>query len=91
LDSAKPNALHSFQQQVQACMHIVTSVTLVQGRVVSGHLDALTEVQKKAVTAGALKVQRLAVSGAFHTELMEPARQALLQVRGWVAALLLEP
>jgi malonyl CoA-acyl carrier protein transacylase len=33
-----------------------------------------------AASAGALKVQRLAVSGAFHTPLMAPARSALAQV-----------
>jgi malonyl CoA-acyl carrier protein transacylase len=48
--------------------------------VVSGHVEALDEVQKLAAAAGALKVQRLAVSGAFHTNLMEPAKDALLQV-----------
>jgi hypothetical protein len=31
-----------------------------------------------------LQVARLSVSGAFHTSLMEPAREALMQVRGTV-------
>lgn len=32
------------------------------------------------IPAVALQVARLAVSGAFHTSLMEPAREALMQV-----------
>lgn len=57
------------------------SHVLVQGRVVSGHLDALEAVRDAATAQGALKAQMLAVSGAFHTPLMEPAREALTQVR----------
>ena len=48
-----------------------------QGRVVSGHLDALDLVAAAALEKGALKAARLAVSGAFHTRLMAPARAAL--------------
>lgn len=47
---------------------------------VSGHKDALDEVQKLATTKGALKATPLAVSGAFHTPLMQPAREALIKV-----------
>ncbi|KAI8476564.1 MAG: acyl transferase/acyl hydrolase/lysophospholipase [Monoraphidium minutum] len=47
------------------------------GRIVSGHHDALDLVQSEAVKRGALKAARLAVSGAFHTRLMAPARAAL--------------
>lgn len=47
----------------------------------SGHRDALDVVQASATAAGALKAAPVAVSGAFHTPLMEPARQALAQVR----------
>lgn len=43
-----------------------------QGRVVSGHDDALNLVQGAAIEAGALKAARLAVSGAFHTVRFEP-------------------
>lgn len=39
----------------------------IQGRVVSGHNDALNLVQAAALERGALKAQRLSVSGAFHT------------------------
>jgi len=51
-----------------------------QGRVCSGHKDALDEVQKLATAKGALKAQAVAVSGAFHTGLMSPAREAVLKV-----------
>ena len=50
-----------------------------QGRVVSGHKAALEEAQKLATTKGALKAVPVAVSGAFHTSLMAPARDALVE------------
>lgn len=53
---------------------------VLQGRVVSGHVAALDVVQEAAVKKGALKAARLAVSGAFHTPLMQPARDALVKV-----------
>lgn len=49
------------------------------GRVVSGHLDCLAIVEDMAKAKGALKTLPLAVAGAFHTKLMEPARQALVK------------
>jgi hypothetical protein len=52
----------------------------LQGRVVSGHVDALDRVSAAAAGLGALKVARLAVSGAFHTRLMAPAAAALTEV-----------
>ena len=39
------------------------------------------QVAKLAVEAGAMKAAPLAVSGAFHTPLMQPAREALVEVR----------
>jgi len=51
-----------------------------QGRVCSGHLSALGELKKMATAKGALKVQEVAVSGAFHTSLMDPAKAALEEV-----------
>lgn len=46
---------------------------------VSGHLSALDRLESAAVEAGAMKVIRLSVAGAFHTSLMEPAVEALTQ------------
>ena len=49
----------------------------VQGRVVSWHKSVLPEVQSQAIGQGAIKVALLAVSGAFHTSLMQPAQDKL--------------
>ncbi len=38
------------------------------------------QVAKLAIAAGAMKAVPLAVSGAFHTPLMQPAREALVEV-----------
>jgi hypothetical protein len=65
--------------QHNAAAAAVASI-LFQGRVVSGHSDALDVVSASAAALGALKVARLAVSGAFHTRLMAPARAALMEV-----------
>ncbi len=63
--------------------------TSAQGRVISGHVEALEAAEQLALGRGALKAARLAVGGAFHTPLMEPARLALLEVLGQVRAQLL--
>ena len=47
----------------------------------SGHTAALKLVSEAATAAGALKASMLAVAGAFHTDLMMPASQALTKVR----------
>lgn len=57
----------------------VANYLFPQGRVVSGHKTALEEAQKLATTKGALKAVPVAVSGAFHTSLMAPARDALIE------------
>ena len=44
---------------------------------VSGHISALDRLEPAALDAGAMKVVRLSVAGAFHTSLMEPAVEAL--------------
>lgn len=44
---------------------------------VSGHRTAIERLEPRALEAGAMKVVRLAVAGAFHTELMAPAVQQL--------------
>ena len=46
---------------------------------VSGHLSALDRLEPAATEAGAMKVVRLSVAGAFHTSLMEPAVESLEQ------------
>lgn len=43
------------------------------------------QVMRLAAAAGAIKVAMLAVSGAFHTPLMQPARDALVQVHSKAA------
>ncbi len=45
--------------------------------VVSGAEEAIAEVEKLGPEAGAMKCIRLAVAGAFHTELMKPADEKL--------------
>ncbi len=40
---------------------------------VSGHLSAIDRLEPMATAAGAMKVVRLSVAGAFHTSLMGPA------------------
>jgi [acyl-carrier-protein] S-malonyltransferase len=45
--------------------------------VVSGHLAACERVAQRAPEAGAMKAIPLAVAGAFHTSLMEPAVERL--------------
>ncbi len=44
---------------------------------VSGHNSAIDRMQPAALEAGAMKVIKLAVAGAFHTSLMAPAVAAL--------------
>lgn len=44
---------------------------------ISGYLSALDRADKLAVEAGAMKSVRLAVAGAFHTTLMQPAVERL--------------
>ena len=48
--------------------------------VVSGHTPACERVAEKATAAGAMKVIPLAVAGAFHTSLMQPAVERLRKV-----------
>ncbi len=56
--------------------------------VVSGTKAACAEVERLAPEMGAMKTIRLAVAGAFHTELMKPADQALEQA---LAGIMLKP
>ncbi|MCX7763389.1 MAG: ACP S-malonyltransferase [Bacteroidia bacterium] len=47
--------------------------------VISGEIAAVEEVMTRAKAAGAKLVKKLAVNGAFHSPLMEPARQKLAE------------
>jgi len=60
--------------------HSLLGACRTQGRVVSGHKDALDMAQRAAVAKGALKATPLAVSGAFHTPLMKSAQEVLVKV-----------
>ncbi|KAK2832295.1 hypothetical protein Q7C36_015757 [Tachysurus vachellii] len=50
------------------------------GRVIAGHLEALDFLQKTSKQLHFVRTKLLPVSGAFHTELMEPAVQPLSEV-----------
>jgi [acyl-carrier-protein] S-malonyltransferase len=50
---------------------------------ISGEVEACAEAEKRALAAGA-KAVRLAVAGAFHTELMQPAVELLTAELGQV-------
>jgi len=58
----------------------VTNRLFPQGRALSGHHKALDIAMTKLNAAGAMKVTKLAVSGAFHTELMDGAKAALTEI-----------
>ncbi|KAG1664705.1 hypothetical protein FOA52_006680 [Chlamydomonas sp. UWO 241] len=64
---------------------VVTNRLFPMGRVVSGHVAALTVLAAAATAEGALKTSQLAVAGAFHTSLMQPASEALAEVLRSVA------
>lgn len=71
------------------CVCKMANYLFPQGRVVSGHKEALEMVQKLATARGALKAVAVAVSGAFHTELMSPASDELVKALSKVT--LMEP
>src|SRR5262245_47413138 len=50
--------------------------------VVSGTIDACDEIERLAAAAGGAKTMRLAVAGAFHTPLMQPAVETLTEALG---------
>jgi [acyl-carrier-protein] S-malonyltransferase len=55
----------------------IANLLCPQNIVVSGTKEACDLVEKRAPEKGALKTVRLAVAGAFHTDLMKPADQTL--------------
>jgi [acyl-carrier-protein] S-malonyltransferase len=56
-----------------------------QNIVVSGTMAACAELERLAPQKGALKTVRLAVAGAFHTDIMKPADQMLAGVLSSIA------
>jgi [acyl-carrier-protein] S-malonyltransferase len=66
----------------------IANLLCPQNIVVSGTREACDEVERLAPEKGALKTVRLAVAGAFHTDLMKPADQILATALNVVA---LEP
>ncbi|MDO5567550.1 MAG: ACP S-malonyltransferase [Planctomycetia bacterium] len=67
--------------QAEQCGTLKVANYLCPGNiVVSGENAACEQIAELASQAGAIKVVPLAVAGAFHTSLMEPARIALNEV-----------
>jgi [acyl-carrier-protein] S-malonyltransferase len=66
----------------------VANLLCPQNIVVSGTREACAEVERLAPEKGALKTVRLAVAGAFHTDIMKPADQTLADALNSIA---LEP
>jgi [acyl-carrier-protein] S-malonyltransferase len=62
------------------CVLEVANVLCPGNIVVSGSRDACERVPAAAATVGAMKCVPLDVAGAFHTSLMEPAREQLAAV-----------
>ena len=56
---------------------VVANVNAPNQIVISGHVPALQRAAPIATELGAAKVVSLAVAGAFHSPVMEPAREAL--------------
>jgi [acyl-carrier-protein] S-malonyltransferase len=56
---------------------VVANLNSPRQAVVSGTEDAVEAVLAAARSRGALRARRLAVGGAYHTDLMEPARRVL--------------
>lgn len=58
----------------------VATYLFPDARVIAGHQEALDFLQKSSRQLNFVRTKRLPVSGAFHTELMESAREPLRQV-----------
>lgn len=88
VESGMASVLGLDQEKLQAvCEQASTSASFVQvanllcpGNIaISGHTPALERAEQLAVEAGAMKAIRLAVAGAFHTAIMQPAVDVLKQ------------
>ena len=77
LDDAEVSAAAAAGAAAGGGVCVVANRLFPTGRVLSGHVACLDAAAAAATAAGALKASRLAVSGAFHTPLMAPARAAL--------------
>ena len=67
--------------QAQTAGRVWVANLLCPGNIVlSGDMNGLAAVEQAAPALGAMKTIRLAVAGAFHTEIMKPADQQLAAV-----------
>jgi [acyl-carrier-protein] S-malonyltransferase len=74
----EPDKLQEIIDQTSAIGYARISNFLCPGNlVVSGVREAVEEICRQAEAAGAMQTVRLAVAGAFHTELMKPAEPIL--------------
>ncbi|XP_062862265.1 malonyl-CoA-acyl carrier protein transacylase, mitochondrial [Trichomycterus rosablanca] len=71
---------HCLSLGIQNPVCSIANYLFPDGRVIAGHLEALEFLQKKSRQLHFVRTKLLPVSGAFHTELMEPAVQPLSDV-----------
>jgi [acyl-carrier-protein] S-malonyltransferase len=71
--------LNEICQQATHGEHFVRVANLLcPGNIaISGHIAALERAEQQCLAAGAMKAVRLAVAGAFHTPIMQPAVEQL--------------
>ncbi|KAB5542296.1 hypothetical protein PHYPO_G00090000 [Pangasianodon hypophthalmus] len=71
---------HCLSLGIQNPVCSIANYLFPDGRVIAGHLEALDFLQKNSKQLHFARTRLLPVSGAFHTELMEPAVQPLSDV-----------
>ncbi|XP_017350247.1 malonyl-CoA-acyl carrier protein transacylase, mitochondrial [Ictalurus punctatus] len=71
---------HCLSLGIQNPVCSIANYLFPDGRVIAGHLAALDFLQKNSKQLQFARTRLLPVSGAFHTELMEPAVQPLRDV-----------
>ncbi|MCI4389116.1 hypothetical protein PGIGA_G00094120 [Pangasianodon gigas] len=71
---------HCLSLGIQDPVCSIANYLFPDGRVIAGHLEALDFLQKNSKQLHFARTRLLPVSGAFHTELMEPAVQPLSDV-----------
>lgn len=73
-------AIEELCQKAQSAGRIqIANILCPSNIVVSGSLAGCEAIERLAAEAGAMKTVRLAVAGAFHTEIMKPADAALAE------------